>query len=129
MKLTIQGQVPSKKNQWKIVSTRGRPNIAKSAKTREWEISALWQIREQVSTWDRYRPIYDGPVHLKALIYRKTKVRADLSNLIQSVEDILQRARIIGDDFQIESLDGSRRILGVPPGQERAEIEIKGMKI
>ena len=65
------------------------------------------------------------PVWCVFMIYRFGKIQVDLSNLYQSLEDALEKAQVIKKDFQVSSHDGSRRILGVPKGSERAEIEIK----
>jgi len=66
-----------------------------------------------------------GEVEVKSLIFRYTKRRMDLLNPQQSIHDVLEKAGIVKNDFQIKSTDGSDVILEVEKGQERAEIFIK----
>ncbi|MBA7716926.1 hypothetical protein ES703_126011 [subsurface metagenome] len=61
------------------------------------------------------------------MIYRSGTGRADLTNLIQSCEDALEKGGVISNDYLIESTDRSRRI-PVPEGEERIEIEIHPFK-
>ena len=56
---------------------------------------------------------------------RRSRKVCDLSNLFQMPEDCLTKAGIIGDDSQICSYDGSRRIPGL---QNRLDIEITEFK-
>ena len=49
----------------------------------------------------------------------------DLINLLQATADILEKARVIEDDKNIISFDGSR-IIGVDKENPRVEIEIEG---
>jgi len=51
-----------------------------------------------------------GPLHVKALFYRGDHRRVDLSNLVEALADLLQKVRIIDDDYSVESWDGSRRL-------------------
>ena len=48
----------------------------------------------------------------------------DLINLLQATADILEKARVIEDDKNIISFDGSR-IMGIDKENPRVEIEIK----
>ena len=87
-----------------------------------WESPAIRQLKNQMK--EQGLSTITEPVWVKTLVYRNTKRKIDKGNLEQSIHDVLQKAGVIKDDFQIESTDGSRRILGVPAGEERAEIFI-----
>ena len=66
-----------------------------------------------------------GRVSLQALYYMPTKFRPDLTNLLQATCDILEKARVIENDKNIVSFDGSR-IAGVDKANPRTEIIIEG---
>ena len=128
IKLIILGQAPSKKNTHRSMYSKSKRRfiIAPSAAYLEWENLAILQLMHQMN--HQGIETITKPVHVKFLIYRAGKARVDLSNLIQSCEDALERAGIIENDFQIESLDGSRRIIGVKPGDAKAEIYVEVVK-
>lgn len=55
------------------------------------------------------------PVHVRATFYvDRYGERADVHGLYQSLADALQAARVLEDDWQIASWDGSRRVIGDP---------------
>ena len=125
IKLIILGQTPSKKNTHRSMysSYKKRFIIAPSKACLEWENLAILQLMHQMN--------YQGletitkPVHCKILVYRATKIKADRLNLYQSVEDALERAGVIENDFLIESHDGSRVYYGVKAEDARAEIYVE----
>lgn len=99
----------------------GKPFVGKSTDLQRAEqLICLYLLRAR-QEFQVFEP-YVGDVHLCARFifsdfYRKDGVRRrnlpDLSNLVQLPEDCLQSARIIENDSQIVSLDGSRRLPGV----------------
>ena len=54
-----------------------------------------------------------------------TKFRPDLTNLLQATADILEKARVIENDKNIVSFDGSK-IAGIDKANPRCEITIEG---
>lgn len=88
----------------------------------EWEDGAIYQLQTQKAALRA--PMITEPVNVASIIYRLTKRRIDLTNLHQSIHDVLERAGILENDFLVETTNGSRRILGVEKGQERVEIYI-----
>lgn len=119
-KIVIFGQTPSKKSSQQIIRTKKGLRIIPNKKYMEWEDGAVFQVKSQFKD-----KTITQPVHIWALVYRRTKRKIDLTNLLQAIHDVLQKARVIKDDFLIENIDKSRRILGVNKGEERAEIFIK----
>ena len=91
-------------------------------KYNEWIHTTVKQLKDQKE--EKQFETINERVAVKCLVYRLTKRKIDLINLLQSVHDALEAAGILKDDFLIESTDGSRRILGVEKGEERAEIFI-----
>lgn len=118
----IRGQTPSKKSKQQIVRVKGSHRLIPNKKYNQWIKGAVSQLKEQKNTKDI--STIDYPISVKCLIYRNTLRKIDKLNMEQSIHDALQEAEVIADDFLIESTDGSRRILGVPKGEERAEIFI-----
>lgn len=94
----------SKKNSQQIMINQqtGKPFIMPSKKFKQYEETALWYI-PRVST-------IDEAVNVKCLFYMPTLRRVDLTNLLEAIDDILVKARLLDDDnfTVIESHDGSR---------------------
>jgi len=123
MKLRIEGQCPVKKSSHIIRKKGSKSWIAPDDDYQAWELDAAKQLMIQKSELGLIEAL-NYPLHVRFLIYRSGTARADLTNLIQSCEDALEKGGVIANDFLIESTDGSRRI-PVPEGEERIEIEIR----
>lgn len=126
MKFRIEGQCPAKKSSHIIRKKGSRSWIAPDDEYQAWELDAAKQLMIQKSELGLIEAL-NYPLHVRFLIYRSGTGRADLTNLIQSCEDALEKGAVILNDYLIESTDGSRRI-PVPEGEERIEIEILPFK-
>ena len=64
------------------------------------------------------------PVNIKCLFYKSTRQRCDLLNLLEAVDDVLVKYKVIEDDNYniVESHDGSR--VYVDKDNPRIEVEI-----
>ena len=114
-------QTPAKKSMGRAGVTKlGKPFFYKDPVYEKWEKTASTELEEQ--RVNSHFPCVDYECWARILIYRRFKRIADLSNLIQSVEDALQRAGCIENDRLIRSLDGSRVYHGVEAGTERFEV-------
>lgn len=110
----------SKKNHNKIRQNRrtGQRYVGASRKSETILIETLNRMIEARRKYGLKKPIEGKIWVLMRFHYKNTKKGkprldvADLSNLYQGPEDCLQKAGIIVDDKQIESHDGSRRVLG-----------------
>ena len=107
IKITIPMPPVTKKNSMRIVRNRktGKRRIMPSQQSMDYEAEALWHCkRARVQ-----RPI-DEPVEVKCLFYMPTRRRVDLTNLLESIDDVLVRAGVLKDDHSgiIVSHDGSR---------------------
>jgi Holliday junction resolvase RusA-like endonuclease len=87
--LTLEGSVPSKKNQ-RI--NRGDGKSFPSKKFVQWQDDALKQVRIQT------RQRFLVPVGIEVIIYFGTKVRSDLDNRLSSILDMLVDALVLRDD-------------------------------
>jgi Holliday junction resolvase RusA-like endonuclease len=95
----------------------GRPSILPSEKYKEYEESALWFIPK------RGDPI-DFPVNVKCLFYMPTHRPCDLTNHLESIDDVMVKAGLLKDDNYkiLASHDGSRVL--VDKNNPRTEVEI-----
>lgn len=97
----------TKKNHQEIVhsSKTGKPFVMPSRQYRDYEAKAAWYCKRAKVQ----RPI-EEPVEVKCLFYMPTRRRVDLTNLLESIDDVLVRAGVIKDDHSgiIVSHDGSR---------------------
>jgi len=95
----------TKKNHQQIRKNRktGKNFVAPSEQYEQYEKDALWFIPKPV------KPI-DEPVEVKCLFYMPTHRSCDLTNLLQSIDDIMVKAGLLKDDnFKVIcSHDGSR---------------------
>ena len=107
MKLTF--SIPlapiTKKNHQQILVNRstGKPFVSPSPQYKQYERDALWFIPKVE------KPI-DFPVNVKCLFFMPTKRKVDLTNLMESIDDIMVKAGLLADDNYtiIASHDGSR---------------------
>lgn len=89
LELTLDGSVPSKKNQ-RI--NRGDGMSFPSKKFIQWQDDALRQVRLQS------RQRFYVPVGIEVIIYFGTNIRADLDNRLSSILDMLVEALVLRDD-------------------------------
>ena len=111
MHIVITGQPVSKKNSQQIVMNpkTKRPFVMPSKAYKVYEKEALKQIGEQITSIDSYLP-FDGLCEVVCKFYMGTRRKVDLTNLLESADDILVRGGVLEDDNcnVIVSHDGSR---------------------
>ena len=92
-----------------------------SEKYKNYEESALWFLKGGRVDSGEY------PVNVKCLFYMPTRRRCDLTNLLESIDDILVKAGVlIDDDFlHLAAQDGSRVLYD--KDKPRTEIYIETM--
>lgn len=118
----------SKKNNRPIFNAGKNPFIGKSQKLRDAELHMTARLKMHMRSLNIQTIHQDVEVTFTfyfANYYvdgRRSKRIPDLSNLIQLPEDCLVQAGILGDDQQIASYDGTRR---VPSDRNEIEIVIK----
>lgn len=98
----------------------GIPFVAQGKAYEQYERDAGWfltKLPEPISV----------PVNVKCTFYRKDEIRCDLTNLLEAIDDILVKYKILADDnFKvIAGHDGSR--VYVDREHPRTEIEITSM--
>lgn len=118
MKFTILLAPVSKKNS-PVLTTTGRPRILPSKVYRDYEAAALKLLPR--------RPTIDYRVCVTGKFYMATRRRVDLVNLLEALDDVLVKARILDDDNAniIVSHDGSRVLYD--KARPRTEVTITRM--
>lgn len=117
IKFTVPLPPITKKNSQRIVVINGKPCILPSQKFTEYEQAALWYIPK------RGIPI-DFPVNISCVFYMPNKRPCDLTNHLESIDDIMVKAGLLKDDNYkiLASHDGSRVL--VDKDNPRTEVEI-----
>ena len=110
----------TKKNNQRIVINRrtGRPMVMQSEVYKDYETNCGWFLKPPA------KPI-ECPVNVKCVFYRDSARRCDLTNLLEAIDDILVKYRVLADDnFNIiVSHDGSR--VYIDKKNPRTEITIE----
>ena len=119
LSLTIYGAPRTKKTSQQIIKVGGHPRLVQSKAYRDYEKDAIRQIEEAHKTWH-----IDYPCEVKCIFYRPSKIRVDLTNLLEAIDDILVKAGVLQDDNWkiIVSHDGSR--VKFDPACPRTEVFI-----
>ena len=119
IKFTVPLIPVTKKNHQRILKNRstGKHFVAPSEQYEQYEATALWYIPK------RGIPI-DFPVNVKCLFFMPTKRQCDLTNHLESIDDIMVKAGLLKDDNYkiLASHDGSRVL--VDKDNPRTEVEI-----
>lgn len=111
-KAILEGRSAIKKNGKSAFIRNGQAFITTSKNYKIWEKQATLQLLQLKARAFGVLPIRI-PLNISFKFHFPThQWEADLSNLIQGPEDILQKTGIIEDDKLIYSLDGSRKIFG-----------------
>lgn len=99
----------------------GVPFISQNERYKQYERDAGWFLKKLPE------PINE-PVNVKCIFFRETAGRCDLTNLLESIDDILVKYKVLKDDnFKIiVGHDGSR--VYVDREHPRTEIEITRMR-
>ena len=115
--ITLIGRPITKKNhQQMVVAGNGRKFLIQSKAYRLYEKDCLKQLMYLYKG-----KTIEGKLSMEALYYMPTKARPDLLNLLQATSDIIEKAKVIENDKNIYSFDGSR-IMGKDKDNPRVEI-------
>ena len=118
MKFTVPLPPITKKNHQRILRNykTGKPFVAPSEQYKQYEAQAMWFIPKGERI--------DYPVNIKCLFYMPTRRRCDLTNLLESIDDIMVKAGLLEDDSYhiIVGHDGSRVLYDKE--KPRTEVEI-----
>lgn len=87
-----------------MIYCKGRPRLIPSKLYREFEKECLQIIPS------KYKLKINYPINIKAIFYKDTKRKVDLTNLLEALDDMLIKAGVIEDDCRdiIAGHDDSR---------------------
>jgi Holliday junction resolvase RusA-like endonuclease len=116
MKFIIPLQPTTKKNSQQIIYVKGKPIIIQNKRYIQFEKDCKWFI-PKIDT-------IDYPINIKYTFYRKDRHICDLNGLIQALDDILVKYKVILDDNYkiVVGHDGSR--IQIDKENPRIEVEI-----
>ena len=109
----------TKKNNQKIIKNKrtGSLMVVQNDRYLQYERDAGWFLKKIPE------PISE-PVNVKCIFYRPDRKRVDLTNLLEAIDDILVKYKIIKDDtFTILAGHDGSRVL-IDKNNPRTEIEI-----
>ena len=119
MKIVIPLQCRSKKNSQQIYINKktNKPFVSQSEIYKEFERNCGYFLK-------KYQTNISYPINLKCTFYVKDKRKRDIVNLLNAIQDILVKYKVIADDNYniVQSVDGSRIIY--EKGREETIIEI-----
>lgn len=94
LEITLEGTIPSKKNSKRIVGRGKRMFIISSKNYLEWEKEKANEIYGQL---DEITAI-TTPIRLSITFSSSTKRKWDLSNKVESIQDLLVKVGVLEDD-------------------------------
>lgn len=119
IKLIIPVKPRTKKNSQQIMKAGNKRWIGPSKAAMEFARRCAWWIKPQ------YKLKISVPVNVRVRFFVESRRRVDLTNLLESIDDVLVRYEVLADDNAniIAGHDGSR--VYVDKVQPRLEIEIE----
>lgn len=116
VKFVIEVPPVTKKNHQQIIKARGHYMIIQSKQYRQYEKDAMFFLPKIDCITEK--------VNVKVTFYMPTRRRVDLTNLLESIDDVLVKGRVIEDDNSniLFSHDGSR--VFYDKENPRTEVEI-----
>ena len=102
----IPGRAYVKKNTKRVYGSGAKKRVVYSPEFLSWQTTALSVLKQ---TKTRCLSILSGGLHASYTFHFKNRSgEADVSNLIEGIQDCLQTASIIENDKQIVSLDAKK---------------------
>lgn len=93
MKFELKGLIPSKKNSKQIVIVKGQYKIIPSDLFKKWHNSAKLQILSQ-----KKNKVIEQCQEIEITLYFGTKKKADITNKVESIMDLLVDCKVLADD-------------------------------
>lgn len=120
LQLTFNSHIPSKKNNRRHVYSKGRRIVISSKAHEAWEKAELATLVAA--------PKFSGPVSIEYDFYPGTMQLFDLSNAVESINDLLVRAEIIKDDSWLYVRSMAPRLAAFDRGNEHCVVTIKAVE-
>ena len=108
-------QVPVPKSNRYIRRKGGK--VFKPPRVKNWEVRALWELRQQYSA----KPI-DREISVDITLILPNRRKRDIDNMLKSLWDVLEKAGVIKNDNLIYEI---RTVKRIEKGKEGVIIKIK----
>ncbi len=79
--------------------------VFKPPRIRNWEARAIWEIKQQYSG----DPL-DGPLSMEVILVLPNRRKRDIDNMLKSLWDVLEKAKVIKNDNQIYEIRTIKQI-------------------
>lgn len=122
---TISGDIPSKKNSKRIVYHGHRPAIISSKNYEAWHMMASYELKRVIWPLPKPNLPFRKVKVVELVFWPKTKRRKDLTNVADSVMDLLVDNGILADDNWFVAPRVELSFGGVDPTYPHVEIRIK----
>jgi Holliday junction resolvase RusA-like endonuclease len=107
----IPGRPYVKKNTKRVFGSGAKKRVVYSPEFLRWQTMALFALKQTLAGQGS---ILRGELHASYIFYFKNRSgEADVSNLIEGIQDCLQTASVIENDKQIMSLDAQKIFNGL----------------
>jgi len=93
--------------------------VFKPPRVKNWEARAIWEIRQQYEG----EPL-DGPLSVEIILILPNRRKRDIDNMLKSLWDVLERAKVIKNDNQIYEV---RTVKKIEKGMQGTTIFISPM--
>ncbi|MGC8853093.1 MAG: RusA family crossover junction endodeoxyribonuclease [Hydrogenobacter sp.] len=114
----VLSQVPVPKSNRYVRKKGGR--VFKPPRVKNWEVRALWEISQQY----KGEPL-EGKLSMEVLLVLPNNRKRDIDNMLKSLWDILEKAKVIKNDNQIYEIRTIKKVL---KGQSKTVVRIKEYK-
>jgi Holliday junction resolvase RusA-like endonuclease len=125
--LVVPGKPPVKKNGQQIAKRRstGRSFLLPNSEFLAWKSGAIWLFKAGWKAVGQTEAIGSEleAVRLEMRFFMPSDSHSDLSNLYEAVQDALQDAAVLSNDYWVVSHAGSERLVA-EPGKERVEVSV-----
>ncbi len=123
MQLVISGAPRTKKNHGSVIRRGKRRFHIPSAAWTTWVHSAAILVNGGMLGTRLRHALIDVPVNCRALFYRDAN-RGDAVGYYQGLADLLEKRRVVANDRQIVSWDGSRLLKDVANPRVELTLEV-----
>jgi Holliday junction resolvase RusA-like endonuclease len=117
LKITLFGDMPSKKNSRRAIFVKGRTIFIANKRHEEWHKRGIRQLLGK-------SPVQGQIEGIELILYPSSKRKSDLTNKAESIMDLLVDAGIIEDDNWFIVPDLHLKFGGIDRNNPRCEITI-----
>ncbi|WP_448583456.1 RusA family crossover junction endodeoxyribonuclease [Thermocrinis sp.] len=93
--------------------------VFKPPRIRNWEARAIWEIKQQYNG----NPL-EGQLSMEVILVLPNRRKRDIDNMLKSLWDVLEKAKVIRNDNQIYEI---RTVKKIEKGMQKTIVFIKTM--